>query len=42
MLGALKVWMGKHSRTITLVICFVFGAFFLIRAPWEHETERGR
>jgi hypothetical protein len=31
MLGALQVWMGKHSRTITVVICFVFGAFFLIR-----------
>jgi Sap, sulfolipid-1-addressing protein len=31
MLGALQVWMSKHSRAITLVICFVFGAFFLIR-----------
>jgi hypothetical protein len=31
MLGALRVWMGKHSRTITVMICFVFGTFFLIR-----------
>jgi len=31
MLGALQAWMAKHSRTITVVICFVFGVFFLIR-----------
>jgi Sap, sulfolipid-1-addressing protein len=31
MLGSLRTWMGKHSRTITVVICFVFGAFFLLR-----------
>jgi hypothetical protein len=31
MLGSLQTWMGKHNRTITLVICFVFGAFFLVR-----------
>ena len=31
MLGSLQAWMGKHSRTITVVICFVFGVFFLIR-----------
>jgi hypothetical protein len=31
MLGSLQAWMGKHNRTITVVICFVFGAFFLIR-----------
>lgn len=33
MLGSLQTWMGKHNRTITLVICFVFGAFFLVRGP---------
>jgi hypothetical protein len=31
MLGSLQAWMGKHSRKITVVICFVFGAFFLLR-----------
>jgi hypothetical protein len=31
MLGSLQAWMGRHSRTITVVICFVFGAFFLLR-----------
>ena len=31
MLGSLQAWMGKHNRTITVVICLVFGAFFLIR-----------
>jgi len=31
MLGSLQVWMGKHGRTITVVICLVFGAFFLLR-----------
>lgn len=30
-LGSLQAWMGKHNRTITVVICFVFGAFFLAR-----------
>jgi hypothetical protein len=23
--------MRKHNRTITVVVCFVFGAFFLVR-----------
>jgi hypothetical protein len=31
MLGSLQAWMGKNSRTITIVLCFVFGAFFLTR-----------
>ena len=31
MLGSLQAWMGKHNRTITVVICLVFGAFFLVR-----------
>lgn len=31
MLGSLRTWMGKHNRTITVAICFVFGAFFLVR-----------
>ena len=41
MLGALQAWMGRHSRTITVVICFVFGRFSS-GASWEHETERGK
>jgi hypothetical protein len=32
MLGSLRVWMEKIRRAITVVPCFVFGAFFLIRA----------
>lgn len=31
MLGSLQAWMGKHNRTITVVVCFVFGAFFFVR-----------
>ena len=31
MLGSLQTWMRKHNRAITVVICFVFGAFFLVR-----------
>jgi hypothetical protein len=31
MLGALRAWMEKNNRTITVVLCFVFGAFFLVR-----------
>jgi hypothetical protein len=31
MLGSLQAWMGKHNRTITVVICFVLGTFFLVR-----------
>ena len=31
LLGSLQAWMGKHGRTITVVVCFVFGAFFLVR-----------
>jgi hypothetical protein len=27
----LRAWMGKHNRTITVLICFVFGTFFLAR-----------
>jgi hypothetical protein len=30
-LGSLQTWMGKQNRTITVVICLVFGAFFLLR-----------
>lgn len=29
-LGSLRAWMEKHNRVITVVLCFVFGAFFLI------------
>ena len=31
LLGSLQAWVGKHGRTITVVICLVFGAFFLLR-----------
>jgi hypothetical protein len=31
MLGSLQTWMGNNNRTITVVICFVFGTFFLVR-----------
>ena len=31
MLGSLQVWMGRHNRAITVVICFVFGAFFFVK-----------
>jgi hypothetical protein len=31
MLGSLRVWMEKNNRAITVVLCFVFGAFFLVR-----------
>jgi hypothetical protein len=30
-LGSLQTWMGNNNRTITVVLCFVFGAFFLAR-----------
>jgi hypothetical protein len=30
-LGSLQVWMENNSRAITVVLCFVFGAFFLLR-----------
>jgi hypothetical protein len=29
--GSVRTRMRKHNRTITIVICFVFGAFFLVR-----------
>jgi len=31
MLEALRAWMEKNNRVITVVLCFVFGAFFLVR-----------
>ena len=31
-LGSLRAWMEKNNRVITVVLCFVFGAFFLIRS----------
>ena len=33
-LGSLRTWMEKHNRTITVVLCFVFGAFFLFGGFW--------
>jgi hypothetical protein len=31
MLGSLRAWMEKNNRAITVALCFVFGAFFLVR-----------
>ena len=31
MLGSLRAWMEKNNRPITVVLGFVFGAFFLLR-----------
>jgi hypothetical protein len=31
MLVSLRIWMEKNNRTITVVLCFVFGVFFLVR-----------
>jgi Sap, sulfolipid-1-addressing protein len=28
-LDALRAWMEKNSRSITVVLCFVFGAFLI-------------
>jgi hypothetical protein len=33
-LGSLRVWMVKNNRTITVVLCFVFGAIFLFGGRW--------
>jgi hypothetical protein len=30
-LGSLRTWMEKNGRAITVVLCFLFGAFFLLR-----------
>jgi len=31
MLGSLRAWMERNKRTITVVLCFVFGTVFLAR-----------
>jgi hypothetical protein len=31
LLGSLRAWIEKNNRTITVVLCFVVGAFFLVR-----------
>jgi hypothetical protein len=31
MLGSLWAWMEMNNRAITVVLCFVFGVFFLVR-----------
>jgi hypothetical protein len=31
-LGSLRAWMEKNNRAITVVLGFVFGAFFLVRS----------
>jgi len=33
-LESLRTWMGKHNRSITVVLCLVFGAFFLVGGLW--------
>ena len=33
-LESLRVWMAKHVRAITVVLCLVFGAFFLVGGLW--------
>jgi len=33
-LGSLRAWMEKNNRPVTVVICLVFGAFFLVRGLW--------
>jgi hypothetical protein len=32
MLGSLRTWMERNNRAITVVLCFVFGVFFLVRS----------
>lgn len=32
--GPLRAWMEKHNRAVTVVLCFVFGAFFFVRGLW--------
>lgn len=32
MLGTLRAWMERYNRAITVVLCFVFGVFFLARS----------
>jgi hypothetical protein len=33
-LGSLRRWMERNNRSITVVLCFVFGVFFLLGAIW--------
>ena len=33
-LESLRTWMGKHNRAMTVVLCIVFGAFFLVGGLW--------
>ena len=40
LLGSLRRWMEKHSRTVSVVLCFVFGAFFCLEASWDRELMR--
>ena len=34
-LGSIRSWMERNNRAITVVLCFVFGAFFLLRGLTE-------
>jgi Sap, sulfolipid-1-addressing protein len=31
LLGSMRAWMEKNNRAITVVLCFVFGAFFVVK-----------
>ena len=33
-LESLRRWMAKHNRAITVVLCLVFGGFFLVGGLW--------
>ena len=33
-LASLRRWMAKHNRAITVVLCLVFGGFFLVGGLW--------
>ena len=33
-LGSMRAWMEKNNRAITVALCFVFGAYFLLRGFW--------
>jgi hypothetical protein len=41
-LESLRTWMGKHNRSITVVLCLVFGAFFLVGGLWGRKSTGNR
>jgi hypothetical protein len=42
LLGSLRAWTEKNNRAITVVLCFVFGAFFSSEASGERENNHQR